>query len=217
MLKNYIVLGAIAVILGLMMLFSPTTFLQVMVIVAGIGLLISGIIALRTSKLLLNDTSFKWPVIIRGIICIIVGLLVVILPLTIATIAWRIMMYVLGAGLLVSAGIEVYTTIKLRQANIPSKMYWIEIIFSIAFAILFFAMPVEIGNLIVRICGAVLVVVAIIFLIWAIKTKKEDNEFQASVKYTVEDADETSSTEQNSSVTKDSSTEKTSSTKKDSE
>lgn len=181
--KKTILLCAAAAFLGLMMLFSPATFIKVIIIAAGCACVVSGILALTGARTLLADKVYSWCVTGRSILCIIVGSLAVILPLTIAKAAWTVMLYILASELLVSALIEVFTTLKLKEADIDCKFYWGEVIVSAAVSLVLFLMPAKIGFAIIRIIGACILIAAIALFIWEYRSNK-------GINFTVETLDD---------------------------
>lgn len=151
--KSYIALGILAGVIGLMMLFAPTEWIKVTVILLGIGAVINGIYNLKTVRNLVTDTDYRRMITIRGFFSIVVGFLAVFLPLLIAGIVWTVMIYVLGVYLLLSAGSELFALTKLKEAHIDTKPYMYEVFFSIGLAVLLFIMPAAFGVIIVRIIG----------------------------------------------------------------
>lgn len=170
--KRTILLCAAAAFLGLMMLFSPATFIKVIIIAAGCACVVSGVLALTGARTLLEDSVYAWCVTGRAILCIIVGALAVILPLAIAQTAWTVMLYVLAVELLVSAIVEVYTTLKLKEAGIDCKFYWGEVIVSVAISFVLFLMPAKIGTALIRIVGACILIAAVVLFIMEYRSNK---------------------------------------------
>lgn len=181
--KKTILLCAAAAFLGLMMLFSPATFIKVIIIAAGCACVVSGVLALSGARTLIEDPVYSWCVTGRAILCIIVGALAVILPLAIAKTAWTVMLYILAVELLVSAAVEVYTTLKLKAADVDCKFYWGEIIVSAAVSLVLFLMPAKIGSALIRIVGACILIAAIALFIWEYRSNK-------GIDFTVETLDD---------------------------
>ena len=90
----------------------------------------------------------------------------VILPLALATAVWTAMVYVLAAYLLVSALLELYASIRLRSSGVDTKPYYGEIIGSIVLAVILFIIPAQVGIVLVRICGALLVLSGLGVIFW---------------------------------------------------
>ena len=157
--KNRIFLGFVTAALGLFLLISPQTFIQFFVIILGVAAVIDGIFILATSRNLIVDPQYNMIVTIRGILSIVAGAFAVILPMTVANIAWKIMAYSLAVYLLISAGMQIYTITKLHRNGIMIRQSMIEVLTSILLAAALFVIPSKIaGDFIVRILGIALVI-----------------------------------------------------------
>ena len=99
-------------------------------------------------------------VIVRSVISIVIGILAVFLPLRFAEAMWTIMLYVLAAYLLASAFLELYMLAKLRDTNIERRRYMLEVIISLVGAIVLFIVPQQVGLVLVRILGVLLLAVS---------------------------------------------------------
>lgn len=181
--KKTVALCGVAAFLGLMMLFSPDTFIKVIVIAAGSACVVSGILALTGARTIIDDPVYSWCVTGRAALSILAGALAVILPLAIARTAWTVMLYILAIELLVSAIVETYTTLKLRQADVDCKLYWGEVIVSVAISFVLFLMPAKIGSALIRIVGACILVAAIVLFILEYRSNK-------GIDFTVETLDD---------------------------
>lgn len=181
--KKTIALCIAAAFLGLMMLFSPATFIKVIIIAAGCACVVSGILALTGARRLIDDSVYSWCVTGRAALSIIVGALAVILPLAIAKTAWTVMLYILAIELLVSALVEVYTTLKLKEEGVDCKFYWGEVIVSVGVSLVLFLMPAKIGSALIRIVGACILIAAISLFIWEYRSNK-------GISFTVETLDD---------------------------
>lgn len=157
--KNRIFLGFVTAALGLFLLISPQTFIQFFVIILGVAAVIDGIFILATSRNLIVDPQYNMIVTIRGILSIVAGAFAVILPMTVANIAWKIMAYSLAVYLLISAGMQIYTITKLHRNGIMIRQSMIEVLTSILLAAALFVIPSKVaGDFIVRILGIALVI-----------------------------------------------------------
>lgn len=163
--KSYIALGILAGIIGLMMVFAPTEWIKVTVILLGIAAVINGLYNLKTVKNLITDADYQKIITIRGFISIAIGIIAVLLPLLIAGVVWTVMIYILAVYLLLSAGSELFVMTKMKAAQINTKPYMYEVFFSIGLALLLFIMPAAFGLVIVRIIGIIIVLLSIGFII----------------------------------------------------
>lgn len=169
--KTYMVIGILAIIIGLLMLIVPQQCVKIIVIILGFFSVGNGLFNLLHIRKKVADPDFIKTINIRGIISIIVGFLAIILPLTFAGILWTIMVYALAFYLLISSGMEIYGIKKMDQVGINTKPYIAEIIGSVIIAIILFIIPAEIGTFLIRILGIVIILAGIILLL--AKTKRE--------------------------------------------
>ncbi len=164
--SSYLGMGFLSIVAGLLMLFSPEAWTKVVVILLGIGAIINGFFNLFYVRQVFDDSFFRRSIIIRGLLSLVVGLVAVILPLALATAVWTAMVYVLAAYLLVSALLELYASIRLRSSGVDTKPYYGEIIGSIVLAVILFIIPAQVGIVLVRICGALLVLSGLGVIFW---------------------------------------------------
>ena len=169
--KTYIVIGILAIVIGLLMLIVPQQCVKIIVILLGFFSLGNGIFNLFHIRKMVADPDFIKTINIRGIVSIVVGFLAIFLPLAFAGILWTIMVYTLALYLLVSSGMELYGIKKMDQVGINTKPYIAEIIGSIIIAIILFIIPAEIGTFIIRLLGFLIILVGIILLLAKTKTE----------------------------------------------
>ena len=169
--KTYIGIGILSIIIGLMMLIVPEQCIKAIVIILGIFSIGNGIFNLFSIRKLIADSNFVKAITIRGAISILVGVLAIFLPLVFAGILWTVMVYSLAFYLLISSGMEIYSTIKMNQFGINTKPYVAEIIGSIVIAIILLIIPAKIGTLIVRLLGLAIMIIGIGLLFFEIKSK----------------------------------------------
>ena len=169
--KTYIVIGILAIIIGLLMLIIPQQCVKIIVIILGFFSIGNGIFNLFHIRKMVADPDFIKTINIRGIISIAIGFFAILLPLAFAGILWTIMVYALAFYLLASIVMEYYGIKKMDQVGINTKPYIAEIIGSVIIAIILFIIPAKIGTLIIRILGLLIILVGIILLL--AKTKRE--------------------------------------------
>ena len=167
--SNGVIISILAAIAGLMMLAVPAAFVQAVTVFFGIAAVVSGIVTLVVLRPMLADASFRSCMLVRGLTGILVGVLAVALPLAFAAAMWTIMIYVLAVYLVLSALLELYAAVRLKAGGFPVSQYVLEVIITLALAAFLFALPAEIGTLLVRICGGVLLLGAALMLFYALK------------------------------------------------
>ena len=164
--KTIIVMGLLTAVIGLMMIFAPEAVVKTAVIILGVAAILNGAYNIIYVRKAIDDKNFSRIIIIRGILGIITGLIAVILPLALAEAVWTAMVYMLAIYLLLSAALEVYGTLKLRSANVNTKMYVAEITVSIVLAFVLFIVPAQVGLILIRIIGIGACIAGIGLIIW---------------------------------------------------
>ncbi len=182
--KSYIGVGVLSIVVGLLMLFAPDAWTKVVVIILGAAAIVNGIFNLFYVRKIISDSNYRKAVILRGVISVLVGLVAVILPLALAATVWTVMLYILGAYLLVSSILEIYATVKLRSSGINAKPYYGEIVISVIMAVILFIIPAQLGMALVRVLGVLLLLAGIAVLVWEVRNRK-----YVVVPTTVEDVD----------------------------
>ena len=155
--------------LGLFLLISPSTFISFFVILLGIAAVIDGIFILATTRDLIVDPQYKKIVTIRGFMSVGVGILSVLLPKLVESIAWSFMAYTLAVYLFFSVAMQIYTITKLHRNGIMIRQSMIEVFTSLLLIVILIIIPSEkIGNFIIRVFGAILVIggLAAVFMQW---------------------------------------------------
>lgn len=169
--KSELTVGILLIAISLMMIVAPEQCIKVVVVLLGVEAIVNGGYGLLKVRSLLVDNSFQMVVLIRSAVSIVVGLLAVILPLALAKAVWTGLLYMLAFYLLVSAILELYAVAKMRNTDIERKNYIVEIVVSVALAIVMFIMPRKIGEVLMRLLGVFLLVVSIAYLAYQSKTR----------------------------------------------
>lgn len=164
---NYF-LGIMMAVVGLMMLMAAEPIIQVLVIVLGISALVEGVFILTSVMPLSNERAFKIECAVRAAISIIIGLLCIILPLRMATLAWQVMIYTFAIYALVSVALEIVIVWHLHSEGFPVKRHIIEIATTLVLALILFVLPTSFGFTLIRIGGALMILAGVItaFVTW---------------------------------------------------
>ena len=164
MIGSYVIISVLSLVVGCVMLFAPSAWLSIMVVLGGFNLL--------SLYKIVADPAFRKVVIVRGIVSIAVGLAAILLPLTVAGIVWYTMVYMLAGYLIVSVIMELYAVYRLQKFNVSARPYYGEIIGSVILAIVLFILPGQIGLTLIRVLGALLAVSGIGIFIWQWKFRQ---------------------------------------------
>jgi uncharacterized membrane protein HdeD (DUF308 family) len=84
---------------------------------------------------------------------------------------------VLGAELLISAFIALIEAMLLRKGDASVSFLVSEGIFSLIIAVLLFAFPRQIGELLLKLVGVVLIASGVGMVIWSVRIKKINRQF----------------------------------------
>lgn len=167
--KNSFLLGILIALFGIFMIISPASMVILTAILLGVAAIADGCFILASFRSLLDDSRFRTMAVVRGVLSILIGILAIALPLVFAKVMWAAMIYMLGAYLVVSSGLEIIAVVQLKKNGAAIKPFVIEIVSSLLIAAVLFIIPANtIGSLIIRICGIVVVIcgAAYSFYIW---------------------------------------------------
>jgi len=162
---SFFIVPLMTALLGLVMIFAAEPIIKVFVIALGIYLVVSGFYTVLYMLKLVEDRSYKICLAVRGALSIILGIFCIVLPAAAAEFAWKTMITVLAIYALCSVGFEIYAVKILSEAGRDVKRYVIEILITVAVAILLFMLLTSVGFNIIKIGGAVLIVIAIVLAI----------------------------------------------------
>jgi len=172
--------GVLLVIFGVAMLSSKG---RLFIILMGIGLILSGLSTLQVMFSLhreLKDTAVKLGgnvkavAIIKSVVSIVLGFLGIIYSKE----SINVLMYVMGAQMVVSAGIALYDAIILKKnTGLPVASLVTDGIYSLVIALVLFVFPSGVGTVIATVISIILIVTGISLFIWAFKIRKIDKDF----------------------------------------
>lgn len=152
-------------IIGLVMLCSAEAIVSVLVVALGIFLVLSGVYSLFSMPKFLENKAARIGTYVRSGVSIILGLLCIVLPVGVANFSWKVMMIILGIYALCSAGLETYAVFSIENEAIDKKRYMIEVGGTIIAAIVLFMLPSNFGFTLIRIVGAIFIIIAVILAI----------------------------------------------------
>lgn len=187
------VLAAILSILGVYMMFQGESFAKAFVALLGLGMVFTGVNSLISMRIYALGPRNRSALIIKGLVNIAVGVLVIILSLSTKNFSTHILLYILAAQLLVSAFISVFQAFFLRKGNISVAPLLSEALFSLVLAVLFFAFPTQIGSLLLKLVGVVLLAIGLGMFVWSMRVRKLTRQFNNTIEGEVEIIGEPSS------------------------
>lgn len=175
------VLAAIISILGIYMMFQGESFAKAFVALLGLGMVITGINSLVSMRIYALGPRNRSALIIKGFVNIGVGVLVIILSLSTKNFSTHLLLYILAVQLLISALISVFQAFFLRKGNISVAPLLSEALFSFVLAVLFFVFPTQIGDLLLKLVGVVLLASGIAMFVWSMRIRKLTRQFDSTL------------------------------------
>ncbi len=179
MIRSSLITSIILLLVGLLLIVKPEEVLSLISIIIGIGILIIGIFGLLNYIRDLQEDHSMSLDIIYGIICIIVGSVLIINT----KIVGSILPIVLGIWMVINSVIKAQYTLLLKEnGNSKWKITLIFSIFTLICGILFIFNPFKGAAFITQIIGIIVVVYAIMDIANVILLKKNIHDFEQNVK-----------------------------------
>ncbi len=175
------VLAAIISILGIYMMFQGESFAKAFVALLGLGMVITGINSLVSMRIYALGPRNRSALIIKGLVNMGVGVLVIILSLSTKNFSTHLLLYILAVQLLISALISVFQAFFLRKGNISVAPLLSEALFSLVLAVLFFIFPTQIGDLLLKLVGVVLLASGVAMFVWSMRIRKLTRQFESTL------------------------------------
>lgn len=187
MFSSGMISSAIACVVGILAAVDPGTFIKVIVILLGALSFFKGLYDLFKVRLFSEDSVYRTSILVRGIICVIVGLLAIILPIRFfnaVSNVIRIMLYVIAVELILAAISNFIMIFRVSEKKDLTKKFSAEGIGYILISVLLFLIPANFGEWIIRIAGIILAVCAAFY---AVNTFKVKDKVIEAVEVNVED------------------------------
>lgn len=179
--------AVVAIIAGLILTINPSGAVKFIAMLCGLAVIANGVFNIITARKLCDTGSYTTTFYVKNIGSIVLGLLTVIIPLAVASAAWKVMVYIFAVFLVAAAALGFYSCTLLKKAGIERKRYIFEN-FGILLAgvLLFLISPDGLGKFIVRIIGIIVLVAGVVLLavqiIALLNEKKNSVEVEAEVK-----------------------------------
>lgn len=178
--KNWI-LGISAALAGLLLLICPAFSIKLLIVLFGLTLVIEGFYGAITERKLFENEIFQRTTLYKSIASIVIGLLAIIMPLTLAGAAWKVMTYVLAVYLIVAGVAGFFASSKLNNIDAteanpnPDRkgLTWENALTLAAGIILFIIGPEKLGVAIIRIVGAVSLAIGILSILVLVLSGKD--------------------------------------------
>jgi hypothetical protein len=179
---------------GLLILVFPKFWINLVVFVTGLGAIAYGLYNLAYTRRIFQDSMYESVILVKSIFSIVIGLLSVFLPIAVADVMLRTMIYVLIVYLLLAAIIGFYSVSLLKNTEIDRKKYVIENLMLVIFAILLIIIsPEKLGVFIIRVIGLAALVFGIFMLSAQFLFNKDVDDAEVVAVETVEAAEDSDS------------------------
>lgn len=150
--------GILMILLGLVMLIAPDSFIGVFWVIIGIAVILEGFVTLFSVRPEIADPRIRRKLLVRGVLGIAVGLVAVFLPMLAAGVSWTAMLYILAIEMIASAAMEFFVARDLRALGLPARYSIIEALLLLALAVILLMFPLQIGIIFVRIAGVAVII-----------------------------------------------------------
>jgi uncharacterized membrane protein HdeD (DUF308 family) len=197
-LNTTVVIAAILSILGIYMMFQGDSFAKAFVALLGLGMVITGVNSLISMRIYTLGPRNRGTLIIKGIVNIAVGVLVIVLSLSTKDFSTHILLYILAVQLLLSAFISLFQAFFLRKGNVSVAPLLSEALFSVVLAVLFFAFPTQIGGLLLKLVGVVVLASGLAMFVWSMRVRKLTRQYSRTIEGEAEVVGEPSSNQDKS-------------------
>lgn len=179
MIRNTIITSLFLMIIGVLLIAKPEEILTMISIVLGVGIMIVGIFGFLNYANDLKEGRTMSMDIIYGIICVIVGALLIINTKIFAS----ILPIVLGIWMVINSIIKAQYTLLLKdEGNSNWKITLIFSVLTLACGILFIFNPFKTASMFMQIFGAIMVIYSIMDVVNVIILKKNIKSFENDVK-----------------------------------
>ncbi len=165
----FLLRGLFLIIAGAFLVFKPGMSAAAFTQVIGAFMLVDGLLAIVSG--FTGNTETRLWTILRGILVALIGWIVFSRPALVAGFAVSTLLYIIAAIVLIGGILEVLAALKGKKSSSkqPSLLGGALLI---AFGLLLLFAPMAFGLLIVRIIGGVAILIGIILLFLALKTRK---------------------------------------------
>jgi len=189
--------GALCVVFGILIVAMPAFWVKFFVVIFGLGAIAYGIYEFVQLKNISSEAQkYKTSLIIKACVSLVFGILSVIVPIAIANTAWKIVVYLFAAGLVIVSALGFYSVSVLQETSPKRKQYIVENLVLLVVAILLFLIsPEKLGATIIRIAGICAIVVGLIWITLAALGKTSTSKDIVVEAETVEVKDSTEETE----------------------
>ncbi|HZJ88970.1 MAG TPA: DUF308 domain-containing protein [Sphaerochaeta sp.] len=166
--KNWvltIIIGVLIALLGLFFLFQNASFLNVFIAIIGFFVLLSGVIQLFSLASYALAPFFHRATVVRSILSILFGLFAIIAPMTTLQISWKVLLYLLATILAFQALVSLINLLSILRRGVFYRSLFVDALLSLLASLLFFIFPEEIGTILMKLVGILILLAGISIII----------------------------------------------------
>lgn len=171
------IFGSLLVVLGIYLMFQQESFVRIFISILGLFLVGSGVASLFALRTYTLGRRTKMATLIQALISIVLGLVAFIVPLSAANVSWTLLLYLIAIELIFSAIISFLDALLLRKSELPVSALLSEGVFSLVVAILLFVFPQQIGSMLLKLVGVVLIAMGLGMVLWSVRIRKINRQF----------------------------------------
>ncbi|MDD3057582.1 MAG: DUF308 domain-containing protein [Sphaerochaeta sp.] len=175
------IFGSFLVVLGIYLMFQQESFVRIFISILGLFLVGSGVASLFALRSYSLGRRTKTATLVQAILSIVLGLVAVIVPLSAANVSWTLMLSLIAIELIFSALISFLDAILLRKSELPVSALLGEGVFSLVVAVLLLVFPQQIGSMLLKLFGVVIIAMGLGMVLWSVRIRKINRQFSQTV------------------------------------
>lgn len=172
-----ILFGSLLMILGIYLMFQQESFIRIFISLLGLYLAGSALFTLFSLRRYNLGKRSKIATLIKALLSLLLGVTAVIVPLSAANTSWTVLLYVIAAELVFSSVILFLDALLLRKSEVVISGLLSEGVFSLVVAILLFVFPQQIGSMLLKLFGVVLIATGLGMVLWSYRIRKINRQF----------------------------------------
>ncbi len=183
-----LLVGAVALALGILIINHANAFLKIIMVAAGIGAMVDGLYTITGVRRWKFTSTTKTLATIKGVESTLIGFAAIIIAIFAANEAFTVMVYILAISLIFSAVVSLQNAAVARNFDIlDMRGHFIsEAVIQILIAIILFFKPVETLELIVKVLAIAFIVIGALGIVFSLiimftKSKKSAEVGEAEV------------------------------------
>lgn len=183
-----LLIGAVALAIGILILNHANAFLKIIMVAAGIGSLVDGLYTLVGVKKWKYTSTTKTLTTIKGMESTLIGFAAIVMGIFAANEAFTVMVYIFAIGLVFSAVVSMQNAAVAGEFEIQEMRghFIAEAVIQILIAIILFFKPVETLELIVKVLAIAFIVIGSLSVVFSLivmftKSKKTEEVGEAEV------------------------------------